>query len=174
MAAVLISSDRGISLQNQMAFGRGGVQNGSFNGRVHLSNTVGNTNGECFIDGDSVSRLRFPANTSFTLVGSFFTQSHSTGVVIPTAAVFDYTFATNASGVTTITANTAPVGFTVGKTNTAVPGGGTEDVVNITGTAPAATTRFWVDVAIRAQSAVAPAAGTRQAADAATVRQGRY
>lgn len=174
MAQNTIQADRGISLQNQLAWGRGGVQNGSFNARINLSSQPGAASGEVFIDGDNISRLRFPANTTFTLIGQFYTQVSTTGTIVPTGAVFDYTFVTNGAGVTAITANTAPVGFAVTKTNVPAPGGLTEDVISITGSAPSATTRFWCDVEIRAQSAVAPAAGVRQAAAAATVQGGRY
>lgn len=174
MAVVTLQADRGVSLQGQLAMGRGGNQNGSFNKRVALGNTVGNTNGELFIDVDGVSRLRFPANTSFTAVGELYTINHATGTPVQAAqAVFNYTFVTNGVGVTTITANTAAVGFTVGKTNV-VTSTGTEDVINVVLTAPGANVRAYLDMTIANQSQVSTIANTRQVATAARVQGGMY
>jgi hypothetical protein len=176
MAAVTIQADRGISLQGQLAWGRGGIQNGSFSRRVALGNTFGNLNGECFIDVDNISRLRFPPASTFTAQGVVSTLINTAGAVAQSAqAVFDYTFVTTAAGVTTITANVAAVGFSVTKSNIPNNIGGTEDVILITGLAPATNTRFYVDIAIANQGAqVAGGAQTRQLAPAATVQAGRY
>jgi hypothetical protein len=175
MAAVTIQSDRGIALQGQLTYGRGGVQNGSFNKRVAMGNTFGNLAGELFIDVDGVSRLRMPPNTALTVRGTLYTLSNVTGTVQQTAAgVFDHTFTTNAVGVTTILANVAAVGFTVGKTNIPNNIGGTEDVLNIVLSAPGINTRGYLDAAIVDQSQVAGAAQTRQVASAALVQSGRY
>lgn len=171
MAAVTIQADRGVSLQGQLARGRGGIQNGTFNRKVALSNTVGNANGELFIDGDGVSRLRFPPSTSLTMRGTLYTL---TGTTQSAQAVFDYTFITSASGVTVITANVAAVGFTVTKVNVPNNQGGTEDTVIVTLSAPGANIRGYLDAQILDQSQVSPIGLTRQLAPAATVQAGRY
>lgn len=178
MAPVTIMSNRGIALQAALASGRGGVQNGSFNRRVQLSNNFGATNGEMFIDGDSqgLSRLRFPPGSNLRAVGTFSTVSLVNGV--PTQgvpAVFDHTFVTTAAGVTTITANVAAAGFTVTKASVTLPNGlGTEDEITVTSATVNATTRSVLEIAFADQAGVASAAFTRQSAPAATIQNGRY
>lgn len=175
MAAVTIQADRGISLQGQLSFGRGGIQNGSFNRKVAIGNTFGNTVGDMFIDVDGVSRLRMPFNTTLRLLGTLYVMSNSTGVIVQTLQpVFDHTFVTSGAGVTTITANVVAVGFTVTKTNIPNNIGGTEDVINIILAAPGVTVRGYLDAQILDQSQVAGAANTRQAAAASLVQAGRY
>lgn len=173
MSAVTIQGNRGVALQGQLTYGRGGIQNGSFNKRVHMGNALGG--GEIFIDNDGQSRLRFPPSTAMNVTGTVFTITHTNGVSAQTAqAVFDYTFTTNAAGVTTITANVAPVGFTVTKVNAPNNQGGTEDEIIITPSTVGATLRMQADLAILAQSQTAPGAVTRQVATAANIQNGRY
>lgn len=176
MAPNTIQSDRGNALLNQITFGRGGIQNGTENGRVHLSSTFGNN--VLFIDGDGVSRLRFAPGTTVRLIGGLYSQDHVDGVVTAgTERVFDYTFAVAANGVITSTPNVAPVGFTVTVNTVAdgqFPSGVADRLVTITGTGAAANRRFIADLQIQAQSGIAPAASMRNVASAATVQGGRY
>jgi hypothetical protein len=176
MPAPTLQNDRGGSLQNAFAYGRGGVQNGTFNRQVYLANPFQAPSTELFIDGDGRSRLVFPSGTTIRGVGTVgsITFDPLTGTVTqPSVAVFDYTFVTTATGVMTPTANVAPVAFAVNKIN--VPHSqGNDQALTLLRTGATGNTRGWASITFSDQTPVTPSNSMRSVASAAAVQAGLY
>lgn len=176
MPAPTLQNDRGGSLQNAFTYGRGGVQNGTFNRQVYLANAFQSPTGELFIDGDGRSRLLFPSNTVIRGVGTVgsIVYDPNTGVTSQSSvAVFDYTFTTTATGILTPTANVAPVAFAVNKVNVVHPQG-TDQALTLTRTGATGNTRGWASITFSDQTPVTANNSMRSVASAALIQAGLY
>lgn len=176
MPAPTLQNDRGGSLQNAFTYGRGGVQNGTFNRQVHLSTPFQSPTTELFIDGDGRSRLVFPSGTSYRGIGTvgLVVFDPNTGVTSQSGvAVFDYTFSTSATGVLTITANVPPSGFVVNKVNVVHPQG-TDQALTLTRPGVTGNTRGWASITFSDQTPVTNNNSMRSVASAALIQAGLY
>lgn len=153
MAPVTRQAIRGTVFQQDFAEGRAGVQNGTYNRQVHMSNTWGDTSGILRIDCDGVSRPRFPASIVAQLRGTFTLLTNANGAPeVVSTAPFSYRVTMNAAFGMTLLANIPPVGFTVGSTVVGNPGYGNETVLTITSSTVGPEFRSTLDFEITSMS----------------------
>lgn len=153
MAPVTRQAIRGTVFQQDFAEGRAGVQNGTYNRQVHMSNTWGDTSGILRIDCDGVSRPRFPASIVAQLRGTFTLLTNANGAPeVVSTAPFSYRVTTTATFGMTLLANIPPVGFTVAATVVPNPGYANETVLTVTSSTVGPEFRSTLDFEITSMS----------------------
>lgn len=144
MAGVTKFSTAGESLKHALLYGAGGLQNGSLTRSITLRTVLKSLDAEMYIDGNVNDWLAFPANTQYLVKGVVCAVVSVNGQqVVQSQVAFDYTFTTNSLNSTSITSNTAPVGF--GVSVVTVNGAST---VRVIVSVPDADTRYQADLTI--------------------------